>query len=102
MSTPLPALGLDRMDFEWLGLEAQYRITCQLLERYISELGIENTLGPHNPKGNIVELESRKAEFSKRKLQQRLLFAAAGRTPPDYDAYKQAIKEMKREPDPTH
>lgn len=97
MAITLPALGYDRADWDYLGLWAMYLITCERIEFYTAEMGIENFLGPHNPRGNIAELEVRRHVLDVRLRQARMTFAVAGRKPPDYDAYKAAYKEMKRD-----
>jgi len=96
MAIQAPALGYDRMDWDYLGLWAMYAITCERIDYYTRELGEENMLAPHDPRGNIAELEARKHVLDVRLRQARMAFAIAKRTPPDYDAYKQAYKEMKR------
>jgi hypothetical protein len=97
MANPVPNLGYDRMDWDYLGLYAMYRITCERIEFYIRAQSEENMLGPHNPKGNILELEHQKHVLDVRLRQMRMQFAVLGRKAPDYDAYKRAYKEMKYE-----
>lgn len=94
MASQLPSItaGWTSDDWDYIAIEAQYRMSAQLLENYISGLNDVHNLSPHEPQGNIAQLTKQTAVLKQRRTMARLLLASKGRTPPDYDAYRNQWK----------